>query len=154
MRTLAAEFAIVNFMAKSNRIHSRSTAAYKSKNFSESLQYATRGMVRAVSQEVNIRVQIFLLLLAVCAWWLLGLKASELAVILSVGAGTLILELLNSALEALADAVHPQYSLGVQAAKDMAAGAVLIMSMVALVAGVVIFGSHLLDLALRFASFR
>lgn len=140
-------------MVKSHQNRRTTTNPRKSKNFLESLQNATRGLATAVRQEVNIRVQFLLLALAVCAWWLLGLTASELAVILSVGAGTLILELLNSALEALSDATHPQYSLGVQAAKDMAAAAVLIMSLVALVAGVVIFGPHLFYLGFTLLSY-
>jgi diacylglycerol kinase (ATP) len=58
------------------------------------------------------------------AWWAIGL--------LTVGL-VLVAELLNSALEALADRRHPEQHPQIQIAKDLAAAAVLVASGTALI---------------------
>ena len=56
----------------------------------------------------------------------------------------LVAELLNSALETLADHLHPEQHPEVGAAKDIAAGAVLVASAVALVVGLAFLWDWLL----------
>ena len=50
----------------------------------------------------------------------------------------------NTAIEALADALHPERDPGVGRAKDVAAGAVLLAAIGAAVIGVLVLGPHLL----------
>ncbi|MCL1918031.1 MAG: diacylglycerol kinase family protein [Peptococcaceae bacterium] len=54
------------------------------------------------------------------------------------------LELLNTALEILADTIHPKEHPLIGAAKDSAAGAVLVASIMAVVVAVIIFGNRIL----------
>lgn len=56
-----------------------------------------------------------------------------------------IAEGLNTAVELLADTVHPQQHPGIRDAKDVAAGAVLIAALVASVIGAVIFSPYCLS---------
>jgi diacylglycerol kinase len=56
-------------------------------------------------------------------------------------------ELLNTALESLADAVSPGRSAGVGAAKDAAAAGVLAAAAASAVAGAIVFGPKLLAAA-------
>ncbi len=65
------------------------------------------------------------------------------AVALSVGAvwGA---ELLNTAVEAVVDLVSPEYHPLAGRAKDVAAGAVLVVALAALVVGLLVFGPYLL----------
>jgi diacylglycerol kinase len=51
-------------------------------------------------------------------------------------------EAFNTALEQLADALHPQHHPGIGRAKDLAAGAVLIAAIGAAVIGVMVFWPH------------
>lgn len=62
------------------------------------------------------------------------------AVLLAIGL-VWVAELLNSALERLCDAVHPEHHPLIGRAKDAAAGAVLVASLLAAVVGVVVLGS-------------
>jgi diacylglycerol kinase len=54
------------------------------------------------------------------------------------------LELINTALEILADTIHPKEHPLIGAAKDSAAGAVLVASITAVLVAVVVFGSRIL----------
>ncbi len=93
--------------------------------------FALAGLRAAFLQESSIRLQL-LATVAVIAilfaahaplvWWALCLAAAGLVV---------IAELFNSALEALADGVHPDLHPKIRIAKDMAAAAVFVAACVA-----------------------
>jgi diacylglycerol kinase len=69
-----------------------------------------------------------------------------------MGAVTLVLgaEAFNTALESLADAAVPEQHPLVGAAKDLAAGAVLVTAMGAAVVGLLVLGPHLWDACRQF----
>lgn len=107
----------------------------KGQAFVRRLGFACAGLKLALRRERSLRAHglavlavllALLLTRAPALWWaLLGL-ASGLV---------LVAELLNSALETLADHLHPEQHSEVGAAKDIAAGAVLVASAVALAVG-------------------
>lgn len=107
----------------------------KGQTFRRRLGFAMRGLALAVRRERSLRTQllaagtVLALLLATrpaAVWWALLLLACALV---------LVAELLNSALEALVDHLHPERHPAVGAAKDIAAGAVLLASVGAVVVG-------------------
>lgn len=93
--------------------------------------------------EASLRVQAVSLAAAVVALLLLRPAAVWWALVLLAAAVVLSAELLNTALEQLADELHPQDSPGVRRAKDCAAAAVLIASLGALAVAVAL-AVHLL----------
>jgi diacylglycerol kinase len=107
------------------------------------MRYAWRGLWQSLRTEASLRTQAvaFALVLAVllwlrpaALWWALALLAS---------AGVLAAELLNTAIERLADALHPEESTAVRAVKDCAAAGVLLAVLGALAVAVA-FVLHLL----------
>ena len=99
---------------------------YKNKNFSARLGFALRGLAHALRTEASLKLQALagtaalLVLLALrppAVWWALVILAS---------AAVLAAELFNTAIEHLADLLHPQQSPGIRRVKDCAAAAVLI----------------------------
>lgn len=110
-----------------------------------SFVYAAAGLARVWRSERNFRVQ------AAAAWavlalaWLVRLPSGRTAVLLGVMAAVLAAETLNTALEATVDLVasgpHPLAA----AAKDLAAGAVLCISLGAAATGVAAFWPWLVD---------
>jgi len=118
----------------------------KGSHFGDALGHATRGIVTAFMTEVNVRRQIFLFCVALVLAVVLDISLVQLAVLLVTSAAVLTMELINSSLEALADVVHPDFDERIQKSKDMAAGAVLIVSLVALLIGIDIFVPPLLAL--------
>lgn len=110
-----------------------------SRDWFDSFNDAASGVVRAARTQRNVRLHLLFALGAVVAAVLLRLGPSEFALIaLAVGL-VLVAELLNSAVEGLVDLVveheHPQ----ARAAKDVAAGAVLVAAAVALTCGWLVF---------------
>jgi undecaprenol kinase len=96
-----------------------------------------------VRAERSLRVQAVSLAAAVVALLLLRPAPVWWALVLLAAAVVLSAELLNTALEQLADELHPQDSPGVRRAKDCAAAAVLIASLGALAVAVAL-AVHLL----------
>jgi diacylglycerol kinase (ATP) len=75
------------------------------------------------------------------AW--LGLSRAEWCWIALAIALVWVAEGLNSALDSLADAVHPERDPRIGRAKDVAAGAVLVAAIASAVIGALIFGPRL-----------
>ena len=108
---------------------------YKNKNFSARLGFALRGLAHALRTEASLKLQALagtaalLVLLALrppAVWWALVILAS---------AAVLAAELFNTAVEHLADLLHPQQSPAVRLVKDCAAAGVLIAVLGALGVG-------------------
>lgn len=108
----------------------------KNRPFRERLGFAAEGIRTGWAREASFRSQARLAALALAAllllrpapiWW--GLVAVTCALVLA-------LELINSALEAVIDLLHPGIHPAVKVAKDMLAGAVLTISLAAVVVGV------------------
>lgn len=117
----------------------------KSMSFGQSLGHALRGLAIALVFEDNYRRQLVVFVGAMGVAVLLRFSDAQLILVVGLAAVVLAAELINSAFEALADAVHPDYSAMVQRAKDMAAGAVLLVSFAVLLAGLYLFIPPLLE---------
>lgn len=115
----------------------------KSSSFWQSVRYAGLGVWEACTTEPNVRRQALILVAVLVAGMALRVSRMEMLVVWTMGGVVLALELMNSALESVLDTLHPARSSGVRRAKDIAAGAVLIASVMAAVVGAVIFGSAL-----------
>lgn len=102
------------------------------------LGHAARGLSVAFAGEPNLRLQVGAAVLVGFAAWLLGVGPIGIGLLAVAVALVLVAELLNSAIEALADAVHPEQSPEVGAAKDIAAGAVVVAATGAVVVGVAV----------------
>ena len=108
----------------------------KNRPFRERIGFALAGWREAFARESSFRTQLGMAGLALAAllvlrpapvWW--GLVGLTSALVLA-------LELVNSAVEAVIDLLHPGIHPSIKLAKDMLAGAVLVMSCAALVVGV------------------
>jgi undecaprenol kinase len=108
----------------------------KGQSFGRRLGFAVNGLYLAFFREHSFRFQViagaavFVALLLTRpspAWWAI--------VALAVGF-VLVAELFNTALEVLADHLHPEQHPEIRAVKDIAAGAVLISSVFALLVAV------------------
>jgi len=99
---------------------------YKNQRFRARLGFALRGLAQALRSEASLRLQALafaaalLVLLALrppAVWWALVILAS---------AAVVAAELFNTAIEHLADLLHPQQSPGIRLVKDCAAAGVLV----------------------------
>ena len=96
------------------------------RRFFKSFAFAGKGIARAVKTGRNFRFQLSAVPLAVFLGLLAGLTAVEWCLLFVCCAAVLGGELMNSAIEATVDLCCPEQRELAGAAKDMAAGAVLV----------------------------
>jgi len=106
--------------------------------------YAWSGVRMLLAGEHNARLHLAAAVMAIILGILFGISPGEwVAIVLCIGA-VFMAEAFNSAIEALCDLVSPGPHPLIKRAKDMAAGAVLIMATAAFVVGCIIFIPYLL----------
>ncbi|OQY22188.1 MAG: hypothetical protein B6I34_06250 [Anaerolineaceae bacterium 4572_32.1] len=109
-----------------------------------SFRWAFAGLWHAIRTQRNIRIHI-LASAAVTAMGLwLGLDATRWTVLILTIALVFFAELINTVIETTIDLVTTEYHPLAKAAKDTAAGAVLVTSMAAVAIGLLILGPPLL----------
>jgi undecaprenol kinase len=110
----------------------------KRQPFLARLGFALSGIRTALAHEPSFRTQV--LLGTAASALLIALRPPLLWVALFILSASVVLalELVNTALERLADRLHPERHPAIQAAKDCAAGAVLLASMAALAIGALV----------------
>jgi diacylglycerol kinase (ATP) len=107
----------------------------KNRPFRERLGFALAGWRTGWRREASFRTQTVIAGVALIALLVLRPAPIWWALIAILVALILALELLNSAIEAVIDLLHPGLHDEIKAAKDMVAGAVLAISAAALVVG-------------------
>lgn len=124
-----------------NRLARRTRAT--STRIVRSFYYAFAGLAHLFRTQRNARIHAVMGILAcaVAAW--LGVSRAEWAVLVFTIALVLILEGLNTAVEAAIDLASPRYHPLAKAAKDLAAGMVLIAAIASVAVGLLILGPPL-----------
>jgi diacylglycerol kinase len=105
----------------------------------KSFGYAFRGIYIFFRDETHAKIHLFATFCVILAGFFFDIQHWEWCVVLlSIGV-VLCAEALNSALERLTDLASPEYHLLAEKAKDLAAGAVLLMSIFAALVGLIVF---------------
>lgn len=113
---------------------------WKNRDVISSLEFALTGIFTAFKEEKNMRSHVLSALAAIIAGLIFRISATEwLFLLLSIFL-VIAFEIMNSAVENVVDlASDYHFSMRAKNAKDMAAGAVLVVSGFAVVTGLVIF---------------
>jgi undecaprenol kinase len=117
--------------------------ASRRRPFHVRLGFALRGLAHALRTQSSVRIQAAAAALALLALIALRPAAVWWALVLLASAAVLAAELLNTAIEQLADELHPAESPGIRIVKDCAAAGVLIATLGAVAIGVALL-AHLL----------
>lgn len=115
----------------------------------KSFTYALQGLAHLLRTQPNARVHLLATVLVCAAGVYFDLSRAEWLWITASIVLVWSAEAFNTALEQLADALHPERHAGIGRAKDMAAAAVLIAAMGAAVIGILVFIPHLANMAAR-----
>ncbi|MBU0998386.1 diacylglycerol kinase family protein [Patescibacteria group bacterium] len=105
----------------------------------KSFKYAFEGIKLTFKNEPNFRIQLILALLSTFLGIILKISQIEWLILITVIFLVLLLELINSSLEALVNLVSPEINEKAKIAKDTAAGAVLVASILSLIIGIALF---------------
>ena len=96
---------------------------------------AISGLVYTFKTQRHMRFHLYVFLAVMLMGIFFGLRLRELLVLVFTISLVLVAEMFNSAIEATVDLVEPKFNPGARFAKDIAAGAVMITTIVALVVG-------------------
>ena len=120
---------------------------FKQQGFSNTFKNARKGMRLVLKSEINIRVHFCLAMVALALAFLFDFSVERMCILLLTIGFVIVTEMVNSAIENSLDAVfHNRYSRLVGMAKDISAGAVMFASVIAIVIGVLLFGSAILKM--------
>lgn len=110
-----------------------------------SFRFAGQGIVDLFRFENNAKVHLLVAILVISAGFWLNLNPVEWAIILTQIGLIWAAEAFNTAIEKLCDFVSPGLHPQIKAIKDLSSGAVLILTIIAVIVGLIILGGHLLD---------
>ena len=99
---------------------------HKNRPFPARLSFALQGLAHGLRGEASLRLQAVVFAAVIAALIALRPAAVWWALVLLASAAVLAAELFNTAIEHLADVLHPEESPGVRIVKDCAAAGVLI----------------------------
>jgi len=109
----------------------------------DSFKYAGEGILHCFRTQRHMQFHFVMLVLVLSSGLLLGLDTRDMLILLFCISLVIITEMLNTACESIVDTATETYHPMAKLAKDVAAGAVLVASANALIAGVLIlFGSQ------------
>ena len=115
-------------------------------SFAESVGHALDGLEYTINHERNFKIELAFAMLVTILSFILKVSLIEWAILVLVISMVLALEMINTAIERCVDLVTKDYKELAKLAKDIAAGAVLIMSMFSVVIGIIIFLPKIINL--------
>ena len=107
--------------------------------FFKGFQYAWQGIRYGVKKETNFKFHLSAAIIVCIAAFSFSIDKIEWLFVLTAIAGMLALELLTTAIEKVVELVTEEYHPLAKAAKDAAAGAVLIYALFSVLVGLIIF---------------
>ena len=115
----------------------------------ESFNFAFEGIIHVLRTQRNMRIHFAVAALVLIAALVSGVDKLELIALLLAIAFVLIAEMLNTAVEAAIDVATTSFDPMAKLAKDIAAGAVLIATAVAVAVGYLVFSGQVADRSSR-----
>lgn len=120
--------------------------AFSLKKRLQSFRHAFAGIRNILVYEHNFRIHLVAAVLAIILGIVLHISLWKWAVLSIVIFLVLIAEIFNSAMEKLADEVSPDYNEKIKKVKDYCAAAVLLVSILAIIVGLIIFLPEIIKL--------
>ncbi len=115
-----------------------------------SFGYAWHGLKYAFATQINFRIHLALAALAIGLGIGLHISPIEWVIVLLCIAMVLFAELINTALEKLADVVQRDHHPEIKLVKDISAGAVLVVAIMSAITGIIIFLPKIITLIKSF----
>ena len=118
----------------------------KMKKIRNSFKYAIEGIWTSFKTERNMKKHIFIMILVIIAGIILKINKSEWIICIILFAIVIGSELFNTSIETIVDMVMPEKNEKAKIAKDVSAGAVLVVAIGAAIIGLVIFVPRILNI--------
>ena len=105
----------------------------------KSVGYAFKGMLILVKTEASIKIQVFIAIIVTIAGFYFEISTMEWIIQIALIGLVMSIEGVNTAIEYIADFVHPDHHPKIGLIKDISAGAVFIAAVVASIVGLIIY---------------
>ncbi len=105
----------------------------------DSIKHALSGITYTLKTQRNIKIQISIMVLVFIMGLILNISKFEWLILILISAVVIGLEIINTALEEVVNLLTEEYLMTAKHAKDTAAGGVLVVSIFAVVIGLIIF---------------
>ena len=116
------------------------------KRLINSFKYAIEGIISSFRTERNMKIHVLAMIIVIILSFVLKLDKTEWCFIIIAIISVISAELFNTAIETVVDMVSPERNSKAKLAKDIAAGAVLVVAMGAAIMGVMIFGPKIINI--------
>jgi len=103
------------------------------------ISYAFKGAYLLITTEASLKVQFFIGVVMTILGFYYKLSATEWIIQILTIALIMAIEGINTAIEEMADFIHPEYHNKIGLIKDLAAGAVFIFAIAASIVGCIIY---------------
>lgn len=111
-----------------------------------SFKNAWNGLLSTIATQRNFRLEILIGAVAIVAALMLGFNMTKLMIVTATILLVLGFEMINTSVEAMVDSVHVEHNATAKLSKDVAAGAVLMVTILAAIVGVYLYLPPVLDL--------
>ncbi len=128
---------IINTVSKLTKMEKKRIR--ETKKVVNSFKYAISGIVLALKEERNMKIHLSAIIVVTILGVILQISSIEVMILALVIGLVISAELFNTAIEVLTDVVMPEKNEKAKITKDIAAGAVLVTSIIAVFIGIIIF---------------
>lgn len=111
----------------------------KTKKLVNSFKYAFEGLKASFKTERNMKIHILIMILTIIAGFALKISTLEWIICITLFGIVISAELFNTAIETIVDMITPYREPKAKLAKDISAGAVLVLAISSIIIGLIIF---------------
>ncbi len=109
------------------------------KRFINSFKYSLSGIKYAFKTEINIKIMLIIGLIAITLGIILKISITRLIIVIFLTGVILSLEMINTSIENTIDLITEKYNPKAKIAKDCASASLTILSLIAIIIGIIIF---------------
>ena len=117
----------------------------KTKKLINSFKYAFTGIATSFKTEQNMKIHIFVMILVIIAGIVFKVSLLDWVILVIMFGLVISAELFNTALETIVDMITEEKNEKAKIAKDVAAGAVLVLAIGSVIVGLIIFIPKILN---------
>ncbi len=117
----------------------------KTKKLINSFKYAFAGIVTSFKTEQNMKIHILVMILVIIAGIVLKVSSLDWIILVIMFSLVISAELFNTVIETVVDMITMEKNEKAKIAKDIAAGAVLVLAIGSIIVGLIIFIPKILD---------
>ena len=121
----------------------------KKKNILYSFKYAFNGIISSIKKERNMKIHISIMTIVMLLGIILKIQKIEWIICIILFGLVISLEMINTSIEIVVDMVMPNKNENAKNAKDISAGAVLIVAITSLTIGLIIFIPKIYNILLK-----